>query len=53
MTGEETREIVDARELSVGTEDLREMRELVDGRAERVETLPGIFEARSKYEDYG
>ena len=38
--GEEMREEVDARELRVGTEDLREIREAVDV---RVETRPGIL----------
>lgn len=43
ITGDEMREAVEARELSVGTEDFRDKRDAVDGRAERVDTRPGML----------
>lgn len=43
VAGVERRDAVDARELSVGTEDFREIRDEADGRADRVDTLPGIM----------
>lgn len=39
----ERRDAVEARELSEGTEDLRERCDEADGRADRVDTLPGIL----------
>lgn len=41
-TGTEIREAVEARELSVGTEDFRDRYDVVEGRADRVDTRPGI-----------
>ena len=43
MVGDDICEAVDTRELSEGKEDFVDVREAVEGRAERAATLPGII----------